>query len=381
MYEGSRQIHLPGIKAEGAERLQKVSTDGREPETAVSGPGGSGFVAAPVAGMPVVALCYVTLTSAIALLPSRGGARGQECHTQDPPPRDGSVPRGRRALAERSAPRARGPCGLAAFPRGRSSARVLTGPGVGGRARTRTSETSGSGYQPAVVGRLRVHCLSHLVRSRGAATQRRPSARPAAGREPPVLSGTGSGAASRPSFRSSSESAPSSRCSDSGLRGPSPPGAGGRARSCAGSARRTGTRPAPPPGREGGEPGEGAGSEGGGTSAGQSPSSCLPGLGVGTPGARSHGRARAGSGGAAGDQPVALGEVGASLRAPGRWVLSPHPPASSLWAAPQVTPGPRAATRVCLRLPEGTGVPALGPGGQPREWHCGHTCEVHSAPR
>lgn len=105
MYEGSRQIHLPGIKAEGAERLQKVSTDGREPETAVSGPGGSGFVAAPVAGMPVVALCYVTLTSAIALLPSRGGARGQECHTQDPPPRDGSVPRGRRALAERSAPR------------------------------------------------------------------------------------------------------------------------------------------------------------------------------------------------------------------------------------------------------------------------------------
>lgn len=243
MYEGSRQIHLPGIKAEGAERLQKVSTDGREPETAVSGPGGSGFVAAPVAGMPVVALCYVTLTSAIALLPSRGGARGQECHTQDPPPRDGSVPRGRRALAERSAPRARGPCGLAAFPRGRSSARVLTGPRVGGRARTRTSETSGSGYQPAVVGRLRVHCLSHLVRSRGAATQRRPSARPAAGREPPVLSGTGSGAASRPSFRGSSESAPSSRSSDSGLRGPSPPGAGGRARSCAGSARRTGTRP------------------------------------------------------------------------------------------------------------------------------------------
>lgn len=243
MYEGSRQIHLPGIKAEGAERLQKVSTDGREPETAVSGPGGSGFVAAPVAGMPVVALCYVTLTSAIALLPSRGGARGQECHTQDPPPRDGSVLRGRRALAERSAPRARGPCGLAAFPRGRSSARVLTGPGVGGCARTRTSETSGSGYQPAVVGRLCVHCLSHLVRSRGAATQRRPSARPAAGREPPVLSGTGSGAASRPSFRGSSESAPSSRSSDSGLRGPSPPGAGGRARSCAGSARRTGTRP------------------------------------------------------------------------------------------------------------------------------------------
>lgn len=246
MYEGSRQIHLPGIKAEGAERLQKVSTDGREPETAVSGPGGSGFVAAPVAGMPVVALCYVTLTSAIALLPSRGGARGQECHTQDPPPRDGSVPRGRRALAERSAPRARGPCGLAAFPRGRSSVRVLTGRRVGGRARARTSETSGSGYQPAVVGRLRVHCLSHLVRSRGAATQLRPSARPAAGREPPVLSGTGSGAASRPSFRGSSESAPSSRSSDSGLRGPSPPGAGGRARSCAGSARRTGTRPAPP---------------------------------------------------------------------------------------------------------------------------------------
>lgn len=377
MYEGSRQIHLPGIKAEGAERLQKVSTDGREPETAVSGPGGSGFVAAPVAGMPVVALCYVTLTSAIALLPSRGGARGQECHTQDPPPRDGSVPRGRRALAERSAPRARGPCGLAAFPRGRSSARVLTGPGVGGRARTRTSETSGSWYQPAVVGRLRVHCLSHLVRSRGAATQRRPSARPAAGREPPVLSGTGSGAASRPSFRV---------CTLLPVLGLGAPGAlPARCRRTSQVLRWVCAPDRDPPraasGREGGEPGEGAGSEGGGTSAGQSPSSCLPGLGVGTPGARSHGRARAGSGGAAGDQPVALGEVGASLRAPGRWVLSPHPPASSLWAAPQVTPGPRAATRVCLRLPEGTGVPALGPGGQPREWHCGHTCEVHSAPR
>lgn len=279
MYEGSRQIHLPGIKAEGAERLQKVSTDGREPETAVSGPGGSGFVAAPVAGMPVVALCYVTLTSAIALLPSRGGARGQECHTQDPPPRDGSVPRGRRALAERSAPRARGPCGLAAFPRGRSSARDLTGPGVGGRARTRTSETSGSGYQPAVVGRLRVHCLSHLVRSRGAATQRRPSARPAAGREPPVLSGTGSGAASRPSFRV---------CTLLPVLGLGAPGAlPARCRWTSQVLRWVCAPDRDPPraasGREGGEPGEGAGSEGGGTSAGQSPSSCLPGLGVGTP--------------------------------------------------------------------------------------------------
>lgn len=196
----------------------------------------------------------------------------------------------------------------------------------------------GSCYKPAVIRRLCSHCLSHLVRGRGAVTQRRPSAghrgRPGAAgperhrlwsRVPSIDFGVAASLDPPPCPRTRGSGGPPRRVpvDEPG------PALGPRA-------RRTGTRPAPPPGGREGSRGRGQGGREEGPLPANPPPSCLPGLGVGTPGARSHGRVRAGRGGAAGTSPWRAGKWARLCGRREGGPPAPHRPSGRLR---QVTPG------------------------------------------